>query len=123
MNKITLLAALAACTAAFSANAQTLKMAPQVVGVTTYEANTAVNLVVVKPEIQLVNPDPSVFTVVQPVTVPSKPSNSRAKTLVIWTFFGFILGCGIVFLKGYWPKLKEMFAADEQKPADEQPKQ
>jgi predicted esterase len=63
MNKITLLAALAACTAAFSANAQTLKMAPQVVGVTTYEANTAVNLVVVKPEIQLVNPDPSVFTV------------------------------------------------------------
>ena len=63
MNKITLLAALAACTAAFSANAQTLKMAPQVVGVTTYEANTAVNLVVVKPEIQLVNLDPSVFTV------------------------------------------------------------
>ena len=63
MNKITLLAALAVCTAAFSANAQTLKMAPQVVGVTTYEANTAVNLVVVKPEIQLVNPDPSVFTV------------------------------------------------------------
>lgn len=70
-----------------------------------------------------VKQDTPVFTVVQPVTVPSKPSNSRAKTLVIWTFFGFILGCGIVFLKGYWPKLKEMFAADEQKPADEQPKQ
>ena len=63
MNKINLLAALAACTAVFSAGAQTLKMAPQVVGVTTYEANTAVNLVVVKPEIKLVNPDPSVFTV------------------------------------------------------------
>ena len=64
MNKIHLLAAaLVACTAAFSANAQTLKMAPQVVGVTTYEASTAVNLVVVKPEIKLVNPDPSVFAV------------------------------------------------------------
>ena len=64
MNKIHLLAAaLVACTAAFSANAQTLKMAPQVVGVTTYEASTTVNLVVVKPEIKLVNPDPSVFAV------------------------------------------------------------
>ena len=64
MNKIHLLAAaLVACMAAFSAQAQTLKMTPQVVGVTTYEANTAVNLVVVKPEIQLVNPDPSVFAV------------------------------------------------------------
>ena len=38
-----------------------------------------------------VKQDTPVFTVVQPVTVPSKPSNSRAKTLVIWTFFGFIL--------------------------------
>ena len=45
------------------AGAQTLKMEPQVVGVTTYEASTAVNLVVVKPEIKLVNPDPSVFAV------------------------------------------------------------
>ena len=64
MNKFHLLAAaLVACTAAFTAHAQTLKMTPQVVGVTTYEANTAVNLVVVKPEIKLVNPDPSVFTV------------------------------------------------------------
>ena len=64
MNKIHLLAAaLVACMAAFSAQAQTLKMTPQVVGVTTYEANTAVNLVVVKPEIKLVNPDPSVFAV------------------------------------------------------------
>ena len=64
MNKIKLLAAaLVACSAVISANAQTLKMAPQVVGVTTYEASTAVNLVVVKPEIKLVNPDPSVFAV------------------------------------------------------------
>ena len=48
---------------AASAGAQTLKMEPQVAGVTTYEASTAVNLVVVKPEIKLENPDPSVFSV------------------------------------------------------------
>jgi len=63
MNKIRLIAALAACAAALSANAQTLKMEPQVAGVTTYEATTAVNLVVVKPEIKLDIPDPSVLSV------------------------------------------------------------
>ena len=64
MNKIEIFAAaLTALAALFSAGAQTLKMEPQVVGVTTYEASTAVNLVVVKPEIRLVNPDPSVLTV------------------------------------------------------------
>ena len=55
--------------------------------------------------------DTPVLTVIQPVTVPDKPSNSRAKTLIIWTFFGGILGCGIVLAKGYWPKLKEQFNA------------
>ena len=64
MNKIRLFAgALAAFAAVFSAGAQTLKMEPQVVGVTTYEASTAVNLVVVKPEIRLDNFDFSVLTV------------------------------------------------------------
>ena len=64
MNKIEIFAAaLTALAALFSAGAQTLKMEPQVVGVTTYEASTAVNLVVVKPEVRLVNPDPSVLTV------------------------------------------------------------
>jgi predicted peptidase len=38
-------------------------MEPQVVGVTTYEASTAVNLVVVKPEVKIDLPDPSVFAV------------------------------------------------------------
>ncbi|MBR1569604.1 MAG: prolyl oligopeptidase family serine peptidase [Bacteroidales bacterium] len=57
------LAVLALAALAASAHAQTLKMEPQVAGVTTYEASTAVNLVVVKPEIKLDNPDPSVFTV------------------------------------------------------------
>ncbi len=64
MNKIRLFAgALAAFAAVFSAGAQTLKMEPQVVGVTTYEASTAVNLVVVRPEIRLDNFDYSVLTV------------------------------------------------------------
>jgi predicted esterase len=57
-----ILAALA-MTIAAAAGAQTLKMEPQVVGVTTYEASTAVNLVVVKPEIRLAGLDPSLLTV------------------------------------------------------------
>ena len=64
MNKIGIFAvAMAAFGAVLSAGAQTLKMEPQVVGVTTYEASTAVNLVVVKPEIRLDNFDFSVLTV------------------------------------------------------------
>lgn len=57
-----ILAALA-MTIAAAAGAQTLKMETQVVGVTTYEASTAVNLVVVKPEIRLAGLDPSSLTV------------------------------------------------------------
>lgn len=57
-----------------------------------------------------VKKDTPVFTVIQPVAVPTKPANSRAKTLIVWTFFGGILGCGIVLGKQYMPKLKEMFA-------------
>ena len=63
MNTIKPILAALALTFAATAGAQTLKMEPQVVGVTTYEASTAVNLVVVKPEIKLDNLDPSVFTV------------------------------------------------------------
>lgn len=58
----TILAALA-MTLVATTSAQTLKMEPQVVGVTTYEASTAVNLVVVKPEIKLDNIDPAILTV------------------------------------------------------------
>ena len=54
--------------------------------------------------------DTPVLTVIQPVTVPDKPSNSRSKTLIVWTFLGFVLGCGWVLAKGYWPKVKEMLA-------------
>ena len=63
MNKFSLFLTAVAITAAATAGAQTLKMEPCRAGVTTYEATTAVNLVVVKPEIKLDNPDPSVFTV------------------------------------------------------------
>ena len=58
-----------------------------------------------------VKKDTPVFTVVQPITVPTQASNSRAKTLIVWTFFGGILGCGIVLGRNYWPKLKEQFAS------------
>lgn len=58
--------------------------------------------------------DTPILTVVQPVTVPTKPSNSRAKTLIIWTFLGAVLGCGIVLGKQYWPKVKEMFSNKEE---------
>ena len=58
--------------------------------------------------------DTPVLTVIQPVTVPDKPSNSRAKKLIVWTFLGFVLACGWVLGKGYWPKLKEQFAAKQE---------
>lgn len=65
-----------------------------------------------------VKKDTPAFTIVQPVAVPLQPANSRAKTLVIWTFLGLVLGCGIVLAKGYLPKVKEMFAGTEEKPAE-----
>ena len=58
--------------------------------------------------------DTPVLAVIQPVTVPRQPSTSRAKKLVVWTFLGIILGCGVVLAKGYVPKIKEMFAAKEE---------
>lgn len=57
--------------------------------------------------------DTPILTVIQPITVPTKPSNSRAKTLIVWTFLGFVLGCGVVIGKGYLPKLKEMFSGNK----------
>lgn len=52
-----------AMTVATAAGAQTLKMEHQTSGVTTYEASTLVNLVVVKPEVKIDNLAPSVLTV------------------------------------------------------------
>ncbi|MCQ2146422.1 MAG: prolyl oligopeptidase family serine peptidase [Bacteroidales bacterium] len=83
MNNIKLFAAaaVAAFSAVLSANAQTLKMEPQKLGVTTYEASQAVNLVVVKPEIKLTNIDLSVLTVntngTEREVISCYPSDSR----------------------------------------------
>ena len=63
MNTLKPILAALAMTIAMTAGAQTLKMEPQVTGVTTYEASTAVNLVVVKPEIQIIDIDPSILAV------------------------------------------------------------
>ena len=61
-----------------------------------------------------VKKDMPVFAVIQPVTIPMKPDNSRAKTVVIWTFLGVLLGCGIVLIKDYWPTFKDMFKKKEE---------
>ena len=57
--------------------------------------------------------DTPVFTIIQPVAVPTQPSNSRARTLIVWTFLGIVLGCGIVLGKEYWGKFKEQFSRIE----------
>lgn len=57
--------------------------------------------------------DTPVLTIVQPITVPTQPSTSRAKKLITWIFFGFVVGCGIVIAKDYIPKLKEKFTTKE----------
>ena len=57
--------------------------------------------------------DSPIFAIIQPVTVPMKPDNSRAKTVIIWTFLGFVLGCGIVIGKGYWKKFRASFKKEE----------
>ena len=59
-----------------------------------------------------VKKDTPVLTVIQPVTVPTQPANSRMKSLFGWIFFGLVVGCGIVLAKDYLPKLKEKFKSD-----------
>ena len=53
-----------------------------------------------------VNEENVVFTDISPVSVPDKAANSRTKTVLGWTFLGFILACGIVLVKNYIPQLK-----------------
>ncbi|MBP8603400.1 MAG: hypothetical protein KBI13_06705 [Bacteroidaceae bacterium] len=65
-----------------------------------------------------VKKDTPVFTIIQPVKVPIQSSNSRSKTLILWTFVGAVIGCGIVLGKGWLPKLKAQFTeAEENKEA------
>ena len=59
----TLLSILAALAISASASAQTLKMEPQVSGITTSEISAVISMVVVKPEIRIDKLDPSVLTV------------------------------------------------------------
>ena len=68
-----------------------------------------------------VKKDTPVFTINQPVTVPLKSSNSRAKTLIIWTFFGFVLGCVLVIGKQLRLKLKDRFKNANPEPDKTEP--
>ena len=61
-----------------------------------------------------VKKDTPSFAVIQPVSVPMKPANSRAKKMVVWVFLGIVLGCGIVLVKGYWPQFKAKLGKQEQ---------
>lgn len=61
-----------------------------------------------------VKKDTPEFAIIEPVAIPMKPSNSRAKTLIIWIFLGIVVGCGIVLVKGYWPKVQEMLKKPEE---------
>ena len=75
-----------AMTLAATAGAQTLKMEHQTAGITTYEASTLVNLVVVKPEVKIDNLDPSVLTVntngVERNVLTVYPSDARGANLI-----------------------------------------
>ena len=64
-----------------------------------------------------VKKDTPTFTIIQPVVVPTKPANSRAKTLIVWTFMGIVLGVGLVFGRDYWKKFKEQFNSAEPSPS------
>lgn len=49
-----------------------------------------------------------VFTIVEPVTVPSEKSKpKKAMIVAIWIFLGGIIGTGIVFGKGYIGTIKK----------------
>ena len=61
-----------------------------------------------------VKKDTPVLAVVQPVTVPHKPSNSRSRTLILWIFFGILIGGGIVFVKQVFPTFNNSSKATEE---------
>lgn len=43
-----------------------------------------------------------VFTDISPVSVPDRPANSRKKTVILWTFLGFVLACGWVIARDWF---------------------
>ncbi len=114
MDKLRLFAASVVAMAALSANAQTLKMEPQTVGVTTYEASTLVNLVVVKPEVKLDRLDPAVFTVntngTERNVISAYPSDSRGafspdgEYIALGLEKAFGRGLGLTINGGVWKR-------------------
>jgi len=62
-----------------------------------------------------VKEDTPVFTVIQPVSVPTEKSKpKRAIILIIWIFLGGIIGAGIVFGREYLSAIKERWNSPEQ---------
>lgn len=54
-----------------------------------------------------VKQDTPVFTILEPVSVPTKKSKpNRPMILFIWLFLGGVIGTGIVFGKGYYSSIK-----------------
>jgi capsular polysaccharide biosynthesis protein len=52
-----------------------------------------------------------VFTIVEPVTIPTeKSSPNRPMILIIWIFLGGAVGLGIIFGKQYYGKFKDQWA-------------
>ncbi len=59
-----------------------------------------------------VKEDTPVFTVIEPVSVPTEKSKpKRALILIIWLFLGFVLGVGVVFGREFVRNLKQQKAA------------
>ena len=55
-----------------------------------------------------VKQDTPVFTIIEPISVPTKRSKpNRFLILFIWTFLGGLLGTGIVFSRGYIETIKK----------------
>jgi len=58
-----------------------------------------------------VTKDTPVFTIVEPVSIPSEKSRpSRAQILVVWLFLGGIIGVCLIFSKQYYVKIKEKWS-------------
>lgn len=57
-----------------------------------------------------VKQDTPVFTIIEPISVPTKKSKpNRPMILIIWLFFGVIIGAGIVFGKDYFGSIKKQW--------------
>jgi len=62
-----------------------------------------------------VKQDTPVFTIIEPVSVPTERSKpNRPMILFIWIFLGGIVGTGIIFGKEYFQKIKERWRESEE---------